>query len=60
VTNVEKVFGKEANTSKALEDISFTIIHGEFVGITEPSDAGKSTLLRVLAKMDALLKRIFI
>jgi ABC-type polysaccharide/polyol phosphate transport system ATPase subunit len=36
-------------TQRALDDVSFSIEHGEFFGIVGPNGSGKSTLLKILA-----------
>ncbi len=46
--HVNKVYG---NTTKALDDISFSLDEGEFVSIIGPSGAGKSTILRCINKL---------
>ncbi len=39
------------NKTEVLDNISFTVDEGEFVGIMGPSGAGKSTLLNVLSSI---------
>lgn len=53
VREVNKIYGKGAQTFEALKNITFQVEEGEFVGVMGPSGAGKSTLLNVLATIDS-------
>ncbi len=53
VNQIEKTYGKGETRVQALNQISFTIDHGEFIGVMGPSGSGKSTLLNVLATIDS-------
>ena len=48
VAHLEKVYGALGNVTRALNDVSFTVNRGEFVGIMGASGSGKSTFLRCL------------
>lgn len=54
VRHVEKVYGNRQNVTCALNDISFTVSRGEFVGIMGASGSGKSTLLNCVSTIDAV------
>ncbi|MGO0905868.1 ABC transporter ATP-binding protein [Clostridioides difficile] len=51
VSNLSKVYGKKM-IFNALNNISFSIDNGEFVGIMGPSGSGKTTLLNMISTID--------
>lgn len=51
---VVKQYGTGASAIKATDGISFKIKKGEFVVVTGPSGAGKTTTLNILGGMDSL------
>lgn len=52
VDHIEKYFGNKGNVTKAINDISFNVEKGEFVGIMGPSGSGKTTLLNCISTID--------
>ncbi|GAA0863152.1 ABC transporter ATP-binding protein [Paraclostridium tenue] len=52
VENIEKYYGNKDNISKAIDNISFSVLEGEFVGIMGPSGSGKTTLLNCISTID--------
>ena len=53
VSYVSKSYGTRFTCTKVLENLSFSVDKGEFVGIMGPSGAGKTTLMNLLATIDA-------
>lgn len=54
VENIEKYYGGKSNITKAIDNISFNVNKGEFVGIMGPSGSGKTTLLNCIATIDTV------
>lgn len=52
VENIEKYYGNKENITKAIDNISFDVFEGEFVGIMGPSGSGKTTLLNCISTID--------
>lgn len=52
VNNIEKYYGNKGSMTKAIDDISFQVQAGEFVGIMGASGSGKTTLLNCISTID--------
>lgn len=54
-SNISKTYGKKgAATYTAIQDLSFSMNEGEFIGIMGPSGSGKTTLLNMVATLDPM------
>ena len=47
VKNIEKYYGNKSNLTKAIDNISFNIEKGEFVGIMGASGSGKNNTFKL-------------
>ena len=54
VEKIEKYYGNKDNVTKAIDNISFKVDEGEFVGIMGPSGSGKTTLLNCISTIDTV------
>ncbi len=52
VRNIEKFYGNKSNLTKAIDNISFDVAKGEFLGIMGASGSGKTTLLNCISTID--------
>ncbi|GFI09672.1 MAG: ABC transporter ATP-binding protein [Lachnospiraceae bacterium] len=52
VSNIEKYYGSKGSVTKAIDNISFQVESGEFVGIMGASGSGKTTLLNCISTID--------
>ena len=52
--HIRKFYGNQGNITKAINDISFSVSEGEFVGIMGASGSGKTTLLNCISTIDTV------
>lgn len=61
VKNITKQYGNRGAICRALHEVNFTILSGEFVAIMGPSGSGKTTLLNIMSTIDKPTKgQVFI
>lgn len=54
IDHIQKFYGNEGNITKAINDISFDVEKGEFLGIMGASGSGKTTLLNCISTIDTV------
>ena len=52
--HIQKYYGNGGNVTKAIQDISFSVQEGEFVGIMGASGSGKTTLLNCISTISVI------
>lgn len=54
VEKIQKYYGNKDNITKAIDNISFDVKTGEFIGIMGASGSGKTTLLNCISTIDTV------
>ena len=54
VDDIQKYYGNKGNITKAIDNISFSVQKGEFLGIMGASGSGKTTLLNCISTIDTV------
>lgn len=52
--HIQKIYGNGGGVTRAIDDISFSVSSGEFLGIMGASGSGKTTLLNCISTIDTI------